>query len=133
MRPLVRAVPLLAVLLLGVGCTTSDDDGGAAGGSAGPSDQPRATSSAAPEDVPDGPDCARVWRAGEVLPTDYDLCVQDGVAGVQDVTECVDGPPLIVFDDELFARPGEEVQAPTASPVQDTEEFGAAYAECTDD
>ncbi len=135
MRRLVRPalVAGLSALLL-AGCTTSDTDGGlgADPSNDGPSSQPRTTGSAgSPAPAPTGPDCATVWKAGDVLDRDYALCVQDGAAGVQDVTECQDGPPLIVFDDELFARPGEEIQAPSASPVQDTEEYGDAYRECT--
>ena len=131
MPRLVRHVLLAALsALVLAGCTTSDTDGGLG---ADPSTQPRATGSAtSPTPVPTGPDCATVWKAGDVLPRDYALCVEDGAAGVQDVTECQDGPPLVVFDDELFGRPGEEIQAPSASPVQDTEEYGDAYRECTD-
>lgn len=126
-----RLASILLLAVLAAGCTSGGSD--EPSGGSGPSDQPRdsdgASASASP--VPTGPDCSSVWKAGDDLPADYDLCVADGEAGVQEVTDCVDGPPLIVFDDELYGRPGEQIEAPTASPVQDTEEYGKAYAECT--
>jgi hypothetical protein len=125
-----RLACLVLLATVASGCTSGSSDEPAPG--AGPSDQARPSAGAsASTPVPTGPDCDTAWRAGDVLDRDYALCVQDGAAGVQDVTECQDGPPLIVFDDELFGRPGGRIQAPSASPVQDTEEYGEAYRECT--
>lgn len=124
------ALALVALLLL-TGCTSGGsqqrdaDDASAASPSAGDSSPTTATP------VPTGPACETVWSAGDVLPDDYEQCVKDGAAGVQDVIDCADGPPLVVFDDELYGRPGDEIRASDVSPVQDTEEFSQLYSECT--
>lgn len=122
--------PVLVVLVLLAGCTSrgSEPDGDDASAST-PSGT--ASSTPTPTPVPTGPACDTVWSAGDVLPDDYEQCVEEGAAGVQDVVECTDGPPLVVFDDELYGRPGEKIRASDVSPVQDTEEFGALYSECT--
>ena len=128
-----RLALLLVVALLALaGCSGGDDqDDAAAPDAVTPPSASSPGSTPTPTPVPTGPACDTVWSAGDVLPDDYEQCVEKGAAGVQDVIECSDGPPLVVFDDELYGRPGEKIRASDVSPVQDTEQFGEAYSECT--
>lgn len=131
-----RLVPLLLVALLSLAACSSGDSNDADGPDAvtpSASSSGSASASPSPTPVPTGPACDTVWSAGDVLPDDYEQCVEQGAVGVQDVVECEDGPPLVVFDDELYGRPGEEIMASKVSPVQDTEAYGEAYSECTGD
>lgn len=124
----------VTTLLLLTGCTSGgDSDGGSEGSTA--TDDPSASASApatteAPA-VPTGPDCDAVWKAGQVLPADYTSCVSDGATGSQDVTKCIDGSSLIVYLDSFYAVTGGTIIKPKVAPLQDTEEFGAAFSACT--
>ena len=138
MRRLTLAI-VTSVLLLG-GCTSGSDSDGpsgadasnGSGGSDGSSDaaDPAPSASKTP-DVPTGPECDTVWKAGAVLPADYATCVSDGEAGVQDITPCQDGTSLIVYLDRFYAVTGQKIVEPDDAPLQDTDEFGAVYAACT--
>ena len=126
-----RRLPLTlaALLLVAGGCTSSGDGDDVPRASEDPADV-GPSPSPTPADLPDGPDCAEVWRAGSTLPTDYETCVADGRVPSHDVTACDEGPDLIVFDDAAFARPGDEVVRPEAAPMQDGEEFSKAFTAC---
>ncbi|MET0931801.1 MAG: hypothetical protein ABWX74_19945 [Aeromicrobium sp.] len=115
-----------ALLILG-GCSSGGDSDGPA------TSDDRASTPSASTDVPapPEPDCDTVWRAGETLPADYSSCVSDGAAGPQDVTECLDGSSLVVYLDSFYAVTGGEIVEPDVAPLQDTDEFGAAYSTCT--
>ena len=141
MRRLTLAI-VTTVLLL-AGCTSGSDSEGAnasdgsngSGGSADSSDSsggadPAPSASKTP-DVPTGPECDTVWKAGAVLPADYATCVSDGEAGVQDVTPCQDGTSLIVYLDRFYAVTGQKIVEPDDAPLQDTDEFSAVYTACT--
>jgi hypothetical protein len=118
------AILTATALVLLAGCTSSDgkDDDGK--DSAKPS---AARTSAAPK----GPDCAGIWKAGATLPDDYTTCVDNGAYGAQDVTDCEDGTKLVAFSDTYFAITGGPISKPKVAPMQDTEEYGKAYATCT--
>lgn len=125
-----------AVLLL-AGCTSGSDsdggsDGGTGGGGGGVADPTPSTSAASPTaGAVSGPDCDAVWKAGAVLPADYGSCVADGEEAVQDVTACTDGTSLVVYLDSFYAITGQKIVEPEIAPLQDTDEFGAAYSSCT--
>jgi hypothetical protein len=135
MRRLTLAT-VTAVLLL-AGCTSGSDSGGDQDepGAAGPTSSGEATdpapSAEKTSDAPPAPDCDAVWQAGAVLPDDYTSCTVDGEAAVQDVTGCTDGTSLVVYLDSFYAITGEKIVEPDVAPLQDTEEFGAAYSTCT--
>ena len=115
-----------AVLVLG-GCTgSSDDDPDKSGGS-----NSSASPSATKEPAPTGPKCSDIWKDGETLPDDYTQCVDGKAYGTQDVTECQDGTQLIAYADEFFAITGGTITKGEVAPMQDTEEFGTAFATCT--
>lgn len=119
-----------ALLLVG-GCTSGGSSDDAAGGSAGtPGGSPAAPTPSASASKPAGAECDAIWQAGKTLPADYTSCVTDGATGAQDVTKCTDGSSLIVFRDAFYAVTGRKIVAPDVAPLQDTEEFGAAYAAC---
>jgi len=122
----------LMTLLL-AGCTTagSENDGGSGADSSSTSDTGETGGAGGDSSAPVSPPCDDVWKAGETLPDDYTACAAGSAAGPQDVTECLDGTQLIVFDDSVWAVTGDKVVQPDVSPVQDTEDYGAAYAECT--
>jgi hypothetical protein len=131
--PRLAALIATALLLL-AGCTSSDSggtsgDGDESGtGSGASSDKPSAS---ATTKAPTGPDCADVWKAGATLPEDYSTCVADGAYGVQDVTKCQDGTRLVAFADSYYAVTGGRIRKPDVAPMQDTEEYGQAFAACT--
>ncbi len=54
-----------------------------------------------------------------------------GTVGPQDAVTCLDGTSLIVFDDRFWAVTGQQVVEPDDAPLQDTDEYGAAYVTCT--
>lgn len=120
-----RLVILTATaLLLLAGCTSSDGKGDDDKDSSKPT--PTKTTAA-----PKGPDCAGIWKAGATLPEDYTTCVDKGAVGAQDVTECEDGTKLVAFSDAYFAITGGLISKPRVAPMQDTPEYGKAYAACT--
>ena len=121
------AILTLTALLLLAGCTSSDDKG--KGGDGKDSAKPSATKKTTA--APTGPDCADVWKAGATLPEDYTQCVEDGAYGTQDVTECQDGTKLVAYADMYYAVTGGRITKPDVAPMQDTEEYGQAYATCT--
>jgi hypothetical protein len=127
-------VTTTAVLLLG-GCSSGGDsdtsDGASGGGDPAPTSSTPTASGSATSDTPSGPDCDDVWRAGEVLPEGYTTCVADGSEATQDVVECTDGSSLVVYLDSFYAVTGQEIVEPDVAPLQDTDEFGAAYSACT--
>jgi len=137
MRRLTLAT-VTTVLLL-AGCTSgADSDGGPTGGGADSDGGPAATGSATPApsepttpEAAAAPDCDEVWTAGAVLPADYTSCVTDGEEAVQDVTACTDGTSLVVYLDTFYAITGDTIVEPAVAPLQDTDEFGAAYSACT--
>ena len=124
-------VTTVAVAALSTACTSSGtgESGDPTSGGSTPSGAASSTATAPPQAV--GPDCADVWQAGQTLPADYTECAAGAELGPQDVTDCDDDTRLVVFDDVLWAVTGGKVVEPDASPVQDTEEYGAAYAACT--
>lgn len=122
----------LTALLLTAGCSSSGPSGPDAGSpgslsAPGSSDSGGTDSSSAPA----APACDDVWAVGQTLPADYATCATGSAVGPQDVTECLDGSRLIVFDDALWATTGGTIIEPDVSPLQDTEAYGAAYGECT--
>lgn len=120
---------LAAALLLLTGCTSSssdDEPSGADGGDGG-----GGASSDSGGSTTTGPDCAEVWKAGETLPDDYTGCVTKGAAGRQDIVTCEDGSSLVTYVDLFYAVTGGTIAKPDVAPLQDTEEFGKAYVECT--
>lgn len=133
-----RLLMLTASTVLLAACSTGSDSGGSAdaeptGRESGKATAPAAdgSSSRSPEAAPTGPDCDDVWKDGERLPADYESCVADGVAGEADVVKCQDGSRLITYADQFFAVPGQPISQPEDAPIQDTEEYSAAYASCT--
>ncbi len=130
------AISTLTTFLLMAGCTSSSDSEGSTGdddsesgsesGSSSPSSSPTSA-------VPSGPDCADIWKAGETLPADYDVCVTDGAAGSQDVVPCDDGTKLVAYLDSFYAVTGGTIVEPDTAPMQDTAEYGAVYSQCTSD
>ena len=118
------AILTVTALLLLAGCTSSDGKGDDGKNSTKPS----ATKTTA---APTGPDCAGIWKAGATLPDDYTKCVDNGAYGAQDVTECEDGTKLVAFSDAYFAITGGPITKPKVAPMQDTPEYGKAYAACT--
>jgi hypothetical protein len=120
--PRLAILTVTAVLLL-AGCTSSGDKGDAKDSS-----KPSATKTTA---APTGPACAGIWKDGATLPKDYTKCVDNGAYGVQDVTECEDGTKLVAFSDTYFAVTGGPINKPKVAPMQDTPEYGKAYASCT--
>jgi hypothetical protein len=114
---------LLSATLLLVGCHSSDDGKPSAGHSS--------TSTTSSTPGPHGPPCKDIWRDGATLPKDYKTCDENGAAGQQDVTKCKDGSTLIAYSDIYFAVPGGKISKPKLAPMQDTPEFGKAYASCT--
>jgi hypothetical protein len=130
-----RFALLLASLLLVTGCTSSSDDDGGSGsgsnGTAGGGASSGGTSSTpGTDDAPTGPDCADVWQEGKTLPDDYETCLTGGQEGPQEVTECQDGSRLVEFDVAYYAVTGGEIKKPNVAPMQDTDEFSAAYDDC---
>lgn len=122
-------VTVSAVLLL-TGCSSSSEsDGGELDAFPDPETTTSPTQSATPD--PGDPECAAVWVAGQTLPGDYTSCRADGEAPSQDVVDCQDGTSLVVFDDRSFAVTGQEIVEPADAPLQDTDEYGAAYTTCT--
>ena len=119
------AILTVTALLLLTGCTSSDGKGGDDGKD---SSKPPATKTT---QAPTGPDCAGIWKAGATLPDDYTKCVDNGAYGAQDVTECKDGTKLVAFSDAYFAITGGPITKPKVAPMQDTPEYGKAYAACT--
>ena len=119
---------LLAACTSGSSDSSSGDDTTATATAAVPASPTAAESTTPP---PTGPECVDVWAAGRTLPADYDQCVTNGVFGPQDVIPCEDGSKLVTFDDSLYAVTGGRIVEPSASPLQDTDEYGAAYADCT--
>lgn len=113
------------VLLVLAGCTSSE---GGSGGDPRTTAKPSSSSGTA---GPKGPDCAGIWKAGGTLPDDYTSCVKGGAQGVQEVTKCDDGTELVAFDDAYFAVTGGRISKPDVAPMQDTQEFGQAFADCT--
>lgn len=118
---------VVAVATFSAACTSSETE---------KDDPPSGATSSAPTSATrapgvTGPDCAEVWQPGETLPADYTACADGATQGKQDVIECLDDTRLIVHDDVLWGVTGQEIVAPDASPLQDTERFGAAYATCT--
>lgn len=77
------------------------------------------------------PQCADIWSTGKKLPDDFSTCYLDDRAAQLDVTECTDGTRLIVAEDIMWARTGESIHKPKVAPLQDTEEYGAAWSDCT--
>jgi hypothetical protein len=129
MRRLLLVTATATVLLL-AGCTGGDgSEPGAQPGSTDGSDA--ATSEAPTPDAPAGPDCDAIWQAGSTLPADYTSCVADGEDATQDVVACLDGSSLVVYLDSFYAVTGQEIVKPDVAPLQDTDEFGAAYSACT--
>lgn len=118
------AILTVTTLLVLAGCTSSDKGGDDGKDSAKPS----ATKTTA---APKGPDCASIWKDGATLPEDYTQCVEDGAYGTQDVTECEDGTRLVVYSDTYYAITGGPISKPDVAPMQDTEQFGTAFAACT--
>ncbi|MET1038641.1 MAG: hypothetical protein ABW075_10215 [Aeromicrobium sp.] len=119
-----------AVLLLLAGCS-SDGDAADSSGTDETATAPSASGASKTPDAPSGPDCDEVWRAGQVLPDTYTSCIADGEEATQDVVECTDGSSLVVYLDTFYAVTGQEIVEPDVAPLQDTEEFGAAYSTCT--
>lgn len=131
-----RRLVVLASLVLALGACTSDDDSNpydsdTLGGSESESGEGGGEGSSSDEAAPKGPDCSDIWKTGETLPEDFEGCIVDGREATIDTFECTDGSRLIVAEDLMFARTGGEIFKPDVSPLQDTEEYGKAYAECT--
>lgn len=123
------ALLTVAVVLLLAGCTSSSDKGSDDNDGAGTGASGKPSASATP--APTGPKCADVWKDGEALPDDYTQCLDGKAYGAQDVTECEDGTQLIAYADEFFAITGGPISQVEVAPMQDTEEFGTAFATCT--
>lgn len=122
----------VTTLLLVGGCTASSDSGSDdnASGSDGSSGSGTPGATKSPE-VPTGPDCASTWKAGATLPKDYTTCLDDGARGEQETTKCQDGTALVAYSDIYYAVTGGPILKPDVAPMQDTEEYGAAYDACT--
>lgn len=127
---------IVSVLLL-AGCSSggsSDgpDEAEQSPGSAVATDTPGASGSpAATSKVPTGPPCSSVWQEGKTLPADYEGCLDGDTPGEADVIDCSDGSQLITYADEFFARSGQEIMKPVDAPIQDTEDYSAAFSDCT--
>lgn len=104
-------------------------------GNAKPSgrDSPSASSSTGTgsTDVPSTPACMNIWKEGSVLPQDYTGCVSDGKPGAEESVNCRDDTSLIVFGEAFYAVTGGTIRKPADAPLQDTEEYGKAFASCT--
>ena len=123
--PRLALIAVTALVLL-AGCNSSD--------SKGASDDhttPSATPTTTTTEAPSGPACKDIWKAGATLPADYASCVEDGAYGSQDVTKCQDGTKLVVYFDAYYAVTGGTILKPKVAPLQDTEDFGKVYRDCT--
>lgn len=119
-----RILGLLAItVLLLTGCSGGSDEPLGPDGS----DNGSRTTTAKPS----GPACGDIWQAGETLPDNYTSCVLDGAVAPQEVYQCSDESKLVAFNDSMYAVTGGVIVAPDVAPMQDTEEYGKAYAECT--
>lgn len=127
MRLLVLAVS--SILLAGCSGGGGSDDPPTSAPSA-PSTSASGKSSA-PKPSATEPQCATIWRVGQVLPKEYTTCVSGGQPAEQEVTDCQDGSVLVVYRDEFYATTGTKIVRPDVAPLQDTEEFAAAYSSCT--
>lgn len=96
-------------------------------------DSPSASSSTSTgsTDGPSAPACVDIWKEGSVLPPGYIGCVSDGKPGAEESVNCQDDTSLIVFDEVLYAVTGGTIWKPAVAPLQDTEEYGKAFAACT--
>jgi hypothetical protein len=117
-----RCAPVVAVLLLAVGC--GDDEGDAA-------EDPSADTSGSASvsgDAADLPACDTVWVAGETLPRDYRGCVQDGAAVKPDKHPCSYGAAIVQFADRFYAVTGKQVNE--VPSLADSEQFQQALTAC---
>jgi len=111
----------LTAFLLVAGCSSDSD---------GASDKPKPTPTAESAG-PSGPACVGIWKAGATLPEDYESCVDGEALGSQDVTDCQDGTKLVVYADAYYAVTGGTITKPKVAPLQDSEEYGTVWADCT--
>jgi hypothetical protein len=130
-----RLLPVLLATLLLAGCSGSSGSSGSGSAGAGSDGGDGGTTSAtsgtpAP---PSAPECDSIWKAGRTLPADYAGCAEDGANGTEETVECKDGTRLVAYDDTFYARTGGRIVEPELAPMQDTDEFSAAYADCTGD
>lgn len=128
MRRLTLAT-VIAILLL-AGCSSGGGSDGSADPYATAPPQGSEPTSASPQASP-APECDDVWQAGKTLPEDYTTCIEDGESVEPDALACTDGSSLMVHRDSLYAVTGGTIAEPDVAPLQDTEEFGEAYATCT--
>lgn len=119
------------VLLLLAGCTSGDGPDETDAPSTATSETPGSTSGAPAPQATAEPDCADIWKAGETLPDDYTNCLDGGEPAEPDVVACTDGGSLVVHLDTFYAVTGGTIVEPDVAPLQDTDEFGEAYATCT--
>lgn len=125
-----RLLPALVTVLLLTGCSGSSSEG-AAPGDEGDRGGAASSSGAPTPKSPTGPDCDDVWKAGKTLPADYDGCVTNGSAGEEEIVKCTDGTRFVAYLDTFYARTGDTIVEPEVAPMQDTDEFSAAYTACT--
>ena len=105
-RPLIGLIATLALLLGGAACGNTDraaEDDPSASGS--PSQSPS-------ESAPAGPSCAAVWVTGNKLPADYEFCIDESGAVVEDeLIECSSGQVIVVHGNEQYAVAGGKITA----------------------
>lgn len=130
-----RLLPVLVTVLLLAGCSGSSSEGTAGPDGSGSDRGSDGTSSSATGTPapPSAPACDVIWKAGRTLPADYDGCAEGGAAGSEETVECTDGSRLVAYADTFYARTGGTIRQPELAPMQDTDEFSAAYTDCTGD
>lgn len=47
------------------------------------------------------------------------------------MTDCQDGSKLVVYADAYYAVTGGTITKPKVAPLQDSEEYGTVWADCT--
>lgn len=77
------------------------------------------------------PTCTEIWIAKAILPADYAGCNDSGNREFEQATTCKDGSRLVVSDERFYAITGQKIVETDVAPLEDTEEFGAIYSECT--
>lgn len=120
----------VATVLLLAGCTSGEGSDDTAAAPAPDTSGSPTTATSTPKDEP-APECDEVWKAGNKLPADYTTCLEDGQTAASDVVPCVDGSSLVVHLDTFYGITGHKISEPDVAPLQDTDEFGEAYATCT--
>jgi hypothetical protein len=136
-RRLAAGAAVLVVLLTACGEDDTATDGSGstpdASVSASPSEEASPSGETTPteeeEATPQGPACAEVWVAGQVLPQRYRGCLDGEKWREAFVYPCSSGQKLVTYGRTFYAAKGEKVvESPT--PLAKNPEFQGALAAC---